>query len=127
MAIEGPLVQTPSRSNVPSWPSINFDGIRDRLHTPHQNINPFDIKTHLEHNFLQTTPFHPIIGFTHIKFDSHLTHLPHSLLINMMYYFKSNQHIISNKAFRHECTLILSNDFWKQTLQSIGFSLSFDY
>ena len=89
----------------PSWPSINFDGIRDRVHTLHQNINQFDMKTHLELNLLQTNPFHPIIGLTHIKFDSHLTHLPRLLLINMMHCLKSNQHIISNKALRHECTL----------------------
>ena len=92
---------------------IDFDSIRYWSHASHHSIDQVLMRTHFYHNFFQTTPFNLILSFTHIQLHRHFSHLPWFLLINMMHCFKSDRYIISNKAFRHKGTLILTNDVWE--------------
>lgn len=39
--------------------------------TSHDQMNPATMETHFQHNLPQEIPFHPIVGFVHVKFYSH--------------------------------------------------------
>jgi hypothetical protein len=80
--------------------TINEDRKRHSGYTTHDSGHQFSGESHGEEGLLQETPLYPIIGFSHIKFNTYITVFFSFRLFEVMKNFKGNEGVISDKSTR---------------------------
>ena len=100
------LPKTPRRLQVAKNIAIELETEGHTWYAIHNPSNPIITKSHTPLDLFKKTPFHPIIGFTHIKFKSKTTFRRWDFALHGVEEFKSDWGTIRDRPLPDESWLI---------------------
>jgi hypothetical protein len=100
--------------------SINKDGKGHGGYTLHDGLDQRHRKPHTSQSSLNETPFHSVISFSHVSFDTNIPIFPISVR-EVMEDIRGNDSIISNKPSLDKSTLVGANKVRKDLFNSVSY------
>jgi hypothetical protein len=108
------------------WGGVTINQNRERYgrHTTHDGLDKSGGKTHSYKSFFQESPLNSIIGFSHVKLNSHIAMFSRFRMLEVVKGFIGNKSVICDKTPRKKSTLLRADDVIKDGFDSIGYSFS---